>query len=83
MAAYELLKNILKAQNEWLLHEIAAAYELDETELKAKYLRPTFYLPDVSEVPAVVTYKELKTSRKKKTNVGGSGVSPTDHENPQ
>lgn len=77
MAAYDMLKNILKAHNARVLEEIAATYELDESELKAKYLRPTFYLPDVADAPAVITYKELKTTRKKKCNVGGESVSPT------
>lgn len=72
MSSYTIIKNILKAQNEDLLNRIAAEFELDADELKAKYLRPTFFLPDVREEPAIIQYTTiLKTTRKKKKQEEG------------
>lgn len=74
MAAFTIVKAILKAQNAELLRNIAAKYELDEDELLSKYLRPTFFLPDITDAPAIISYscKELKTTRKKsKTDDNG------------
>lgn len=83
MSSYTIVKNILKAQNEDLLNRIAAEFDLDADELKAKYLRPTFYLPDVREEPAIIQYTTiLKTTRKKKKqgSDGGASVSGTTRE---
>lgn len=76
MSSYTIVKNILKAQNEELLTRIAEEFDLDVEDLKAKYLRPTFYLPDVRDEPAAIHYTTvLKTRRKnKKQDDGGTSV---------
>lgn len=44
------LRNILKAQNERLLEEIAAKFGLDPNVLKQKYLTPTFYSVEIKKM---------------------------------
>ncbi len=41
--ARTMITNILRKQNEALIHEIAAAYKLDPEEMKRKYLTPSLY----------------------------------------
>lgn len=86
MSAFAIVKSILKAQNEALLRQIAQKYELDEEELMSKYFRPTFFIPDMTDAPAVISYsyKELKTTRKKTIkHEGGEGLSTTPAEDPR
>ncbi len=44
-----LIKNILKAQNEKLLEDIAKKFGLDPKILKQKYLTPTFYMVEIKK----------------------------------
>lgn len=44
------LRNILKAQNERLLEEIAAKFGLDPNVLKQRYLTPTFYNVEIKKM---------------------------------
>lgn len=78
-----IVANILKAHHADLLRKIADRYDIGIDDLRAKYLRPTFYLPDVNtSANAVVEYKELKTKRVKNTT-NGENVSRSSEKNPK
>jgi hypothetical protein len=49
-----IITNIIKLQNAHLLRQISEEFNIPEHELSSKYLRPTFYLPDIREQPAVI-----------------------------
>jgi hypothetical protein len=65
MSAHDLLKQVLKKQNEDLIARICERFSLNREDMEAKYLRPTFFLPDVKDVPADITYVEKKHGRKR------------------
>ncbi len=48
--AQTFLRNIIKAQNEKLLEEIASKFGLDPNVLKQKYLTPTFYNVEIKKI---------------------------------
>lgn len=45
----EILCNIVKQQNLWLLRKIAAKFEKNEDYLIQMYHTPTFYKPELSK----------------------------------
>jgi hypothetical protein len=90
MSSFTIIKNILKAQNAQLLRQIAEKYGLDEEEMMSKYLRPTFFLPDMVDAPAVICYKELHGIKKTSKNTvsttrgdGGDSLFATPSEDPR
>jgi hypothetical protein len=61
---YDLVKRVIKAQNEDLICRIAERFGLDKDAMLSKYARPTFYLPDVTVKPVAITY----TTKTKKSS---------------
>lgn len=49
MDAYKFVRQILKKQNDKLLEDIANKYGLDTSEMKTKYLSPSFYGIDIKK----------------------------------
>lgn len=50
---FNIIKNIIKNQNEVLLKQIAERYSMDFYSLKDSYLRPEYYLPIVQKTKKV------------------------------
>lgn len=46
---FNIIKNIIKKQNEVLLRQIADRYGMDFNSLKDSYIRPEYYLPIVQK----------------------------------
>lgn len=69
-----VINSIMKAQNAHLLELISTEYGLNIDDLRAKYLRPSFYLLDVKKENVAVEYTELKARRAtKQKQKDGSG----------
>lgn len=68
MSSHQLIKTLLRSQNEVLLKGIAEKFELDSDELFAKYLRPSFYLPVPVATNNQVVMKEQIPRLKRKTH---------------
>ena len=47
--AFSVIKNVIMEQNKVLLKKLADEFQLDYDELTAKYLKPDYYLPVVSQ----------------------------------
>ena len=72
MSSYDLVKNIIKAQNADLIRRISDRFGLDHDEMRAKYLRPTFYVPDVDNTPTQVFFTDKGTKYIRNTTEGDS-----------
>jgi hypothetical protein len=80
------MSSILKAQNEYLLERIADDYDLHHEDIRAKYLRPSFYMLDIKRENVAIEYTELKPRRatkiKAQNDDRGKDVSQPVDENP-